>query len=347
MDRKELLMLQSLPLDIKVLKTKQRLREAIYHFGVDGVYLSFSGGKDSIVLHTILKEVEMELYGEVKIPRVFCNTGLEFPELVKMAKKIYDVELRPKMSFVQVLTHYGYPVISKQQSQYISQYRTAKSENTKKVRWEGNRWGMGKISEKWKYLVDADFKVSEKCCDVMKKQPFKKYEKETGRIPILGIMAEESLQRETNYLKDGGCNAFNNKRPQSKPIGFWREQDILEYIYINNIEIPSVYGQVKFTTNLFGNREYYTTGQKRTGCVFCMFGISHSDRGVNNIQRLQYLNPTLHDYCIRGGKYNEEGYWIPDKGLGMAHVLHVLGFDYMLSDEQLARLKKEFGEEDD
>ena len=31
----------------------------------------------------------------------------------------------------------------------------------------------------------------------------------------------------------------------------------------------------------------------------------------------------------------------------MAHVLHVLGFDYMLSDEQLARLKKEFGEEDD
>ena len=59
MDRKELLMLQSLPLDIKVLKTKQRLREAIYHFGVDGVYLSFSGGKDSMVLHTILKEVEM------------------------------------------------------------------------------------------------------------------------------------------------------------------------------------------------------------------------------------------------------------------------------------------------
>ena len=41
----ELKMLQSLPLDIKVAKSKQRIREFIDYYGADGVYISFSGGQ--------------------------------------------------------------------------------------------------------------------------------------------------------------------------------------------------------------------------------------------------------------------------------------------------------------
>lgn len=43
---------------------------------------------------------------------------------------------------------------------------------------------------KHKYLVDAPFKISHKCCDVMKKGVSKKYEKDTGLKPIIGTMAE-------------------------------------------------------------------------------------------------------------------------------------------------------------
>ena len=53
LDNRELVMLQSLPLNIKIEKSKQRIREAINRFGVDGVYVPVSGGIDSQVFHLL------------------------------------------------------------------------------------------------------------------------------------------------------------------------------------------------------------------------------------------------------------------------------------------------------
>ena len=328
MNNEELKILQCLPLDLKVAKSKLRIRDAINKFGHEGLYLSFSGGKDSTVLHHLVKEVEMDLYGEIRIPRVFCNTGLEYPELVNHVKNIFNslgdlgVIIRPSITFNEVLTRYGYPVVSKEQSQYIGQYRNARSEKTKILRLEGNKWGRGKISKKWRYLLDSDFKISDQCCNVMKKKPFKQYEKITGKVPILGIMAGESELRKSHYLKNGGCNAFEGKRPQSKPIGFWTEQDILKYILDNNIIIPSVYGSIKKIDD-----KYITTGATRTGCVFCMFGI-HLEKDKNRFELLKETHPKLYDYCLRGGKYDNDGNWIPYQGLGMKHILDTLKARY-------------------
>ena len=44
-----------------------------------------------------------------------------------------------------------------------------------------------------------------KCCNVMKKEPAHRYEKETGRKAILGQMADESRLRTQQWLKNG-CN---------------------------------------------------------------------------------------------------------------------------------------------
>lgn len=104
----DLRLLQSLPLEVKVAKTKQRIREWVAHFGKDGVYVSFSGGKDS----TVLLHLVRELYPDIEA--VFVNTGLEYPEIQKFVKTFDNVTiLRPKMRFDEVIRKYGYPVISK------------------------------------------------------------------------------------------------------------------------------------------------------------------------------------------------------------------------------------------
>lgn len=311
MDINELKLLQSLPLELKIEKTKARIYDAISNFGSDGLYVSFSGGKDSTVLLDIVKSINEN------IPAVFCNTGLEYPEVLEFATRKADVVIKPDMNFKDVVSKYGYPVISKEQSSYIYEARTTKSEKLRQLRLSGKSFS---ISKKWIKLVDADFLSGSKCCDVMKKKPFKKYEKETGRIPILGVMADESNLRTQQYIKNNGCNSFDSKRPSSKPIGFWKEQDILEYIYINKLEIPKVYGDI---INL--NGELSTTKCSRTGCVFCMYGCHMENDENNRFLRLKETHPNLYNYCMRGGYYDENNLWKPMNGLGMDKVLNDLG----------------------
>jgi len=216
-------------------------------------------------------------------PAVFCHTGLEYPEIVRFVRKQKNVTiLYPKMNFKQVIEKYGYPIISKEQSQYISQYRDAKSEKTKDTRWNGNKWGRGKISEKWKYLVDTDIKITDRCCDIFKKNPFKRYEKQTGRKGIIGTMAGESSHRASLYFKDE-CNGFKKKRPISKPISFWNEDDIWKYARDFNIVFSNI----------------YSMGYKRTGCMFCMYGHHIAiKQGYNRFELMKKTHPRLYNFCM-------------------------------------------------
>ena len=259
MTNDELKMLQSLPLDIKVAKSKQRIREFIDYYGADGVYVSFSGGKDSTVLLDLVRQVEPS------VKAIFVDTGLEHPELKEFVKTFDNVEtIRGKMSFKQVIEQYGYPVVSKNQSDYIYRVKNTKSQD------EINQYLYGisrngqkskfKIAEENKYLLDAPFKISNKCCVYMKKKPCHEYEKETGRHPFIGVLAEESMQRQTQYMTYG-CNAFETKNPRSTPLAFWRNEDILRYIKENNLPICSVYGDV-----VEEDGKLRTTGEQRTGC---------------------------------------------------------------------------------
>lgn len=286
MDSSELSLLQALPLDIKVMKSQQRVREWYNYFGGD-VYVAFSGGKDSTVLLDIVRKVYPN------IPAVFVDTGLEYPEIKEFVKSIENVViLRPKITFTQVIDKYGYPVVSKEQSQYIYDVVNTKSDKLRNTRINGNKSGRGKVSKKWMYLTKAPFKISDKCCNIMKKNPSKSYEKATGNHPILGIMAGESSKRKQDYLKFG-CNAFNANRPVCRPIAFWNEQDILQYLVENNLPYAKVYGDIVRDENGM----LRTTGEKRTGCMFCMFGV-HLDKGENKFQRMKRTHPKIYDYCL-------------------------------------------------
>ena len=112
--REELRQLQSLPLEIKVMKTKERIREWVNYYGVDGVYVSFSGGKDS----TVLLHLVRECYPNVKA--VFSDTGLEYPEIRNFVKTIENVDwVKPEMTFHKIVLEHGYPVFSKEISETI------------------------------------------------------------------------------------------------------------------------------------------------------------------------------------------------------------------------------------
>ena len=41
----------------------------------------------------------------------------------------------------------------------------------------------------------------------------------------------------------------------------------------------------------------YDMGEKRTGCMFCMFGV-HLEKGRNRFQRMKITHPKQYDYCI-------------------------------------------------
>lgn len=109
---KDLQMMQAAPLSVKVRMTQRRIREWVDEFGTDGVYVSFSGGKDS----TVLLHIVREMYPNV--PAVFVDTGLEYPEIREFVKTFDKVEwLKPKLTFRQVLEKFGYPFISKEVSE--------------------------------------------------------------------------------------------------------------------------------------------------------------------------------------------------------------------------------------
>ncbi len=105
----DLYQMQFLPLSIKIRMTQYRIREWVDYYGADGVYIAFSGGKDS----SVLLHIAREMYP--KISAVYVDTGLEYPEVREFVKRQENVEIiRPKMNFRQVIIKYGYPMIGKE-----------------------------------------------------------------------------------------------------------------------------------------------------------------------------------------------------------------------------------------
>lgn len=188
--------------------------------------------------------------------------------------------------------------------------------------------------ERYKFFLNAPFKISSKCCDVMKKKPAHSYNRKTGRKPITAQMACESKLRTQKWIQNG-CNGFEMKSPISNPMSFWTEQDVLLYIKLNDIEIASVYGdvvedyagqgQVENQMSLaefgiFDNERplLKTTGCSRTGCMFCGYGC-HLEKSPNRFERMKETHPKLYDYIMRpteqgGLNYKKVIDWINQNG---------------------------------
>lgn len=274
--------------------TKELIRCWVESWGVDNVYVAYSGGKDSEVLLHIVRSLFPE------IPAVFSNTGLEYREIVLHARSHANLtELRPKLPFHKVIEKYGWPVVSKNISMAVSRYRVTTRPEIREYRLNGRIVGgkkktAGTIPKKWHHLIDAPFLISEQCCNHLKKAPFKKYEKETGRKPMIGTMISDKGVRAVDLIKRG-CNVYDAGHPQSRPLAQWEESEIWGYIKENKVDYCEIYDK----------------GEKRTGCIFCMFGIM---RDKDRFIRLKENSPKQWDYVINK--------------LGAGVVLDYLGVEY-------------------
>ena len=387
----DLYQMQALPLSAKIRMTQNRINGWVDEFGEDGVYVSFSGGKDSTVLVDIVRNV----CGYKNIPLVFVDVPTQYPELKQFAMTFDNlVILKPKISFAEVCEKYGFPLISKEVSNCVSGARkylkyldNKKNANTiltdrqtdrqtvpyacymadllgidRRMNKQneqykslqigvipsGSEYRLRRLNgeltdsngnysqfnqERYKFFLEAPFEISDKCCDIMKKKPAHEYEKETGRKPIIATMATESIMRTQKWLQEG-CNAFDVTRPNSKPMSFWTEQDVLLYIKENNLPICSVYGDVVTDYKSMGQCENQmsladygifdnerpllkTTGCSRTGCVLCGFGC-HLEKEPNRFQMLKETHPKfynlIHILKNNGVTYAEAIDWINEHG---------------------------------
>jgi len=274
--RMKLVQMQALPLDQKVRATARRIEEWLEHFPDAAV--SFSGGKDSTVLLAIARAVKSD------IPATFSNTGLEYPEIVEFVNSTPNVTtVRPKLSFLEVVQKYGYPVVSKRMAQYIGEVQRTKSDNLRALRLTGTRKDgtltpMSKISNKWQFLCDSGLPISDRCCKHLKKDPLDSI----GHAPIVGTMADDSNQRLEMFYRHS-CNAFDLDRPRSAPLSFWKEEDI--WLFLKTTKTP--YSKI------------YDLGYSRTGCMFCLFGV-HMEKRPNRFDLMSQTHPQIFKYCMDG-----------------------------------------------
>ena len=276
--------LREMNLESKIIQTKFLIRQAVTEFGLDNVYISYSGGKDS----TVLSHIAKSMYPNIL--HIFANTTNEYPETLKHIKWEAEengtniVSVIPRdthgevWTFKKVVEQYGYPMFSKRVSNAIRTYQHALSAKTK-------QHSLDYIERNFKkYSVYKDLPISDKCCDKLKKEPIRRKARELGmKCAILGILASESYQREKDWL-EYGCNVFHiRKDNQSRPLSFWNDEDILEYIEKYNVRISSLYER----------------GYTRNGCMYCGFGVHMEPDGDNRFQRLKITHPKQYTYFIK------------------------------------------------
>lgn len=227
-------------------------------------YLSFSGGKDSTVLHYLL---DMALPNN-NIPRLFLNTGIEYLDMIKFVRDMASKDQRiiihnSGVNIPKMLEKYGYPFKSKDHSLRVNQFNKGSKSNyiIKYIKgWEHN--GIKSrfcCSEKLLYQFEerGKYNYSDQCCHKLKKDVARNWEKVNNRpIYITGMQKQEGGQR-----TDLQCIVTNNKggikafHPLSVITNEWEEWFINKY----DIKLCKLY--------------YPPFNFDRTGCRGCPFAL--------------------------------------------------------------------------
>lgn len=277
------------------------IKDVLRKYGEENFYVSFSGGKDSTVIHYLIDEA----IPNNKIPRVFCNTGIEYEHIVEFVKdmKMNDeriVIIDPSKNIGKTLKEDGYPFKSKEYSHVLGIYQRSGMQKTVDRYLNGNR-GRFCCPNVLKYQFNSEFdlKVSEKCCLRFKKEPFKKWEKENERnVCITGMMSQEGGARQS--IKDCVITSDDGKIKKLHPLLKVSEDWENWYISKRNIELCKLY--------------YEPYNFLRTGCKGCPYSLKLQDQ----LETMSRLLPNERKQCESIWKpvyeeYRRIGYRLTDK----------------------------------
>ena len=234
---------------------KSKFRKLKNVGGYDKYYLSYSGGKDSHLLYWFIKEYSYPEFKNIKI--VGINTYMEHHEIRDRIIKNSDIVLFPVMKPMEIKEKYGIPCFSKEQDFYIYYYQNAlrkgkQPSRTIQEKIDGTyKKGFSGISKKAREYVKSGnaHKITHLCCHYLKKEPARKFEKESGLKPILGIRGGESNLRKRQY------RTCFTKDKKFTPIHDLSDELLEKIIKKYGIEVPKVYEHIE-----------------RTGCMGCPYG---------------------------------------------------------------------------
>ena len=330
----EMVQKQMVPYEQKVKMSEQRVREFIHECKKRGYNCHVSvGGLDSIVLAKFIESLGFD------VPRVSASS-LEDKSIQAIHKEMGCINVKPLKSKVNILQDEGFPVLSKKIANKIDTIANP-TEKNKTVRHaiitgecgaQGHFATDSKMRLPMRYLqlfggLDAEgaalgygkpnFKVSSRCCYYLKEKPCDDWAKEHNSVPFLGLMASEGGQR-ADALEENGCNYFGKTTARSCPFAFYYHSDVVHLAVDLGVHIPEIYGEVKQNTD----GEYYTTGEQRTGCSMCGFGIQLEDR-PHRFDRLYERNPKEWEFWMTRCCKHEDG-----TEYGWGEVLDYIGIPW-------------------
>lgn len=227
----------------------------------NNAYLSFSGGKDSVVLHYLL---DMALPNN-NIPRLFLNTGIEYIDMVKfvrsMAEKDYRIVIHNSgVNIPSMLNKYGYPFKSKEHSHILHLWQNNNDSKVGKyyLTKDGNRYKTCPKCLEYQFTKDFNINISDKCCYKLKKEIAKKWEKLNNKsVCMTGMRKSEGGERTSMSCiitdKDNNLKKFH---PLSVVSNEWENWFIEKY----NIQLCKLY--------------YPPYNFQRTGCRGCPFSLN-------------------------------------------------------------------------
>ena len=229
----------------------------------NNAYISFSGGKDSTILHYL---VDMALPGN-KIPRVFINTGIEYNYIVEFVYELASkddrfVILKPTQAIKPMLDKVGYPFKSKEHSNYLSVYQHCGLESKTANRYlnpSEKRKNYGcPLCLKYQFTKEFNLKISNLCCYKLKKEPIKNWQKQNNRLITLTGMRKDEKGTRSNIK---GCIITDkaNKIVKFHPLLVVNDDFENWFIEKNNIKLCKLY--------------YEPFNFKRTGCKGCPFAL--------------------------------------------------------------------------
>ena len=242
---------------IEVIKTVNKKYDLEHN-----AYLSFSGGKDSTILHYLLDKA----LPNNRIPRVFINTGIEYQAIVEFVKGLAEKDdrfilLKPSVAVKPMLEKYGYPFKSKQHSHNVALYQHSglgKSVQRYLGIIESNTLFRCPKMLEYQFTKDFKLKISDMCCMKMKKEPIHKWEKANNRfIAITGMRQAEGGQRAS--IK--GCVLTDQKGNLKKFHPLLKVDDAWEETFRERerVELAKIY--------------YPPFNFKRSGCKFCPYSL--------------------------------------------------------------------------